>query len=72
MALLTLTSVEALNTKPGHLGEKDLVTAKPESPLDEDNIEQAEMPINAPQIISALQQPARPWKEKENLYNMPG
>jgi hypothetical protein len=53
------------------LGEKDLGTAKPGSTLDGAKIEHAEMPINAPPKITALKQAARPWNEKEILYNMP-
>jgi hypothetical protein len=53
------------------LGEKDLGTAKPGSPLDGAKMEHEEMPINAPQTITALKQAAIPWKEKEILYNMP-
>jgi hypothetical protein len=68
---LTLASAEALSTKPGHWGWKALVTDKPGSPLGEAKIEHAEMPINAPQINSALKQAVNPWKEEEILYNMP-
>jgi len=39
--------------------------------LDEANMEQAEMPINAHPITSALQQPISRWEKKEILYNMP-
>jgi len=67
-----LTSAAALKTRPGHLGEKDLGTGKPGSTLDGAKIEHAEMPNNAPQIISTLKRPASPCKEEEILYNMPG